>query len=94
MDIDARVVSLPCWELFSQQDETYINEVLPPNVKARTAVEAGASLGWEKWVGDKGTVVSVERFGASANYQDNFLHYGFTVDNVIRQVKKSIKMNE
>ena len=94
MDIDVRVVSLPCWELFSQQDETYINEVLPPNVKARTAVEAGASLGWEKWVGDKGTVVSVERFGASANYQDNFLHYGFTVDNVITQVKKSIKMNE
>ena len=94
MNIDARVVSMPCWELFKEQDETYINEVLPPKVKARTAVEAGASLGWKEWVGDNGTVVSLERFGSSAPYQDNFNHYGFTVDNVVEHVKKSIEKSK
>ncbi len=88
MNIDARVVSMPCWELFKEQDEKYINEVLPPKVKARTAVEAGAALGWKEWIGDSGTVVSVERFGSSAPYQDNFKHYGFTVENVVEHVKK------
>ena len=94
MNIDARVVSMPCWELFKEQDEAYINEVLPKNVKARTAVEAGASLGWKEWVGDNGTVVSVERFGSSAPYQDNFKHYGFTVDNVVEHVQKSIEQTK
>ncbi len=94
MNIDSRVVSMPCWELFKEQDEAYRNEVFPPNVKARTAVEAGASLGWKEWVGDRGTVVSVERFGSSAPYQENFKHYGFTVDNVIDHVKRSIEQSK
>lgn len=94
MSIDARVVSMPCWELFREQDEEYKNEVLPPNIKARTAVEAGAALGWKEWIGDHGTVVSVERFGSSANYKDNFKHYGFTVDNVIENIKKTIEKNK
>ena len=98
MKIDARVVSMPCWELFKAQDEAYRNEVLPPDIKARTAVEAGSSFGWKQWVGDSGNVVSVDRFGASAPYQDNFNHYGFTADNVVDHVKESIentkRMNE
>ncbi|WP_367575992.1 transketolase-like TK C-terminal-containing protein [Maribellus mangrovi] len=93
-NIDTRVVSLPCWELFKEQDETYINEVLPPKVKARTAVEAGTALGWKEWVGDTGTAVSVERFGSSAPYQDNFKNYGFTVENVIEHVKETIETNK
>ncbi len=94
MNIDTRVVSMPCWELFKEQDEAYRNEVLPPQIKARTAVEAGASLGWKEWIGDSGTMVSVERFGSSASYQENFKHYGFTVDNVIDHVKKAIKRSK
>ncbi|GET23315.1 transketolase [Prolixibacter denitrificans] len=94
MNVDARVVSMPCWELFREQDENYRNEVLPQKVKARTAVEAGAALGWKEWVGDDGTVVSVDRFGSSAPYQENFAHYGFTVDNVVEHLKKSIAQSQ
>ena len=93
-NIDSRVVSMPCWELFKEQDDQYINEVIPPNVKTRTAVEAAASLGWKEWLGESGTMVSVERFGSSANYQDNFEHYGFTVDNVIKHVQESIQRSK
>ena len=93
-NIDSRVVSMPCWELFKEQNDQYINEVIPPNVKTRTAVEAAASLGWKEWLGESGTMVSVERFGSSANYQDNFEHYGFTVDNVIKHVQESIQRSK
>ncbi len=92
MDIDARVVSMPCWELFRDQDEAYRNEVLPPDVHERIAIEAGASLGWREWVGDRGTFITVERFGASANYEDNFEHYGFTVDNLVGKVRNTFKI--
>ena len=94
ININTRVVSLPCWELFQEQDETYINKVLPSNVKVRVAVEAGAGLGWKEWIGDQGSVISVERFGSSAPYQDNFKHYGFTVENVVEQVKRTIHKNK
>jgi transketolase len=80
--------------LFREQDETYINEVLPKKVKARTAVEAGAALGWKEWIGDSGNMVSVERFGSSAPYKDNFNHYGFTVENVTEHTKKLIKQSK
>ena len=61
-----RLVSFPSWELFNQQDETYRDLVLPPSIKKRLAVEAGVSLGWSRWIGDGGKMVSVDRFGASA----------------------------
>ena len=93
INIDSRVVSMPCWELFRKQDEDYKNQVLPEKVRARTAIESGASFGWKEWVGDKGTVVSVESFGSSAPYQENFKHYGITVDNLVKQVNESIKQN-
>ncbi len=92
MDIDARVVSMPCWELFRDQEEKYRNSVLPSHIHERVAVEAGASLGWREWVGDSGVILSVDRFGASATFEDNFEHYGFTIDNLVKKVKNSIKI--
>ena len=86
--IDARVVSMPSWELFRQQPPEYRAEVLPPEVKARLAVEAGAPMGWREWVGDEGEVIGMTRFGASAPYEENFKHFGFTVENVLQQAKK------
>jgi transketolase len=86
--IRVRVVSFPSWELFKAQDKAYQDAVLPPRVKARLAVEAGVSLGWEKWVGDKGSILSVERFGASAPGPVLFEKFGFTVENVIARVRE------
>ncbi len=85
--IDARVVSMPSWELFSEQSEDYRQEVLPWQVKARLAVEAGASFGWCQWTGDAGSVIGIDRFGASAPAKENFAHYGFTVDNIVRRAR-------
>ncbi len=85
--VDARVVSMPSWELFAEQSEEYQREVLPPNVKARLAVEAGASFGWCRWTGDSGGVIGIDRFGASAPAKDNFAHYGFTVDSIMEHAR-------
>jgi transketolase len=76
--VAVRVVSFPCWELFEAQPVEYRDEVLPPEVDARLAVEAGVSLGWHRWVGDGGDVISVERFGASAPGATVLEELGFT----------------
>jgi transketolase len=88
--IDARVVSMPSWELFAAQKQGYQSEVLPPQVKARLAVEAGASFGWCQWVGDAGAVIGIDRFGASAPGKENFAHHGFTVENIVSQARKLV----
>lgn len=88
--IDARVVSMPSWELFREQPRDYRDAVLPPAVKHRLAVEAGASLGWCEWVGDAGRVLGIDRFGASAPGDENFHHYGFSVENVVAQAARLI----
>jgi transketolase len=80
--VGARVVSMPSWELFGAQDRGYRDEVLPPDVPARVAVEAASPFGWERWVGDHGTVVGMERFGASAPAERLFEEFGFTAQNV------------
>jgi transketolase len=80
--VATRVVSMPCWELFSEQDQAYRDRVLPPGVRARLAVEAASPFGWREWVGDAGDVVAVERFGASAPGEEVLEHYGFTAGNV------------
>lgn len=80
-----RVVSMPCWELFELEDEAYQAEVLPPDVGARLAIEAGVTLGWQRWVGDRGGVLGVDRFGASAPGGTVLAEYGFTVDNVVER---------
>ena len=80
--VRARVVSLPSFELFAAQEEAYQKRVLPPTVRARVAVEAGATLGWERWVGDAGEIVGVDRFGASAPGDEVMRAYGFTPEHV------------
>jgi transketolase len=81
--ITARVVSMPCWELFEAQPADYRDEVLPPDVRARLSVEAGVALGWERWVGDDGDSISIEHFGASAPGSTVLEKFGYTVENVV-----------
>ncbi len=88
--IPTRVVSMPCWEFFDQQSAAYKESVLPSNVKARLAIEAGVSLGWAKYVGNHGDTLTVDRFGESAPAEDVFKDFGFTVENVIKKAKKLI----
>jgi transketolase len=83
LDANARVVSMPCWELFAEQPQEYRDEVLPPTVEARVSVEAGITFGWERWVGPRGTSVGVDRFGASAPYQRILDELGLTTDAVV-----------
>ncbi len=85
-----RLVSMPCTEVFDAQDEGYRESVLPKSVKARLAVEAGASLGWWKYVGLEGRVLGIDRFGASGKAADLFPHFGFTADNVGRLIRELI----
>jgi len=85
--IAARVVSLPCWERFEAQDAAYRESVLPSAVAARVAVEAGVSLGWDRWVGDNGAIVGLDHFGASAPAGTIFEKFGFTVDRVVGVTK-------
>jgi transketolase len=80
--IATRVVSMPCWELFAEQDQGYRDQVLPPAVRGRLAVEAAATFGWERWVGDDGEVVGIDHFGASAPGTTVLEQFGFTPDNV------------
>ena len=80
-----RVVSMPCWELFEAQPQDYRDEVLPPDARVRLSVEAGVALGWQRWVGDEGDSVSVERFGASAPGTTVLENLGFTADAVVER---------
>jgi transketolase len=81
--VKARVVSMPSWELFAAQEESYREGVLPKRIKARVTVEAGSPLGWHRWAGDEGAVIGVERFGASAPGEEVFQHLGFTPEHVV-----------
>jgi transketolase len=81
--INARVVSMPSWELFEKQDSAYRESVLPPSVTARVSVEMAATFGWERYVGPKGRSIGMHRFGASAPLKDLLRYFGFTVDKVV-----------
>jgi transketolase len=85
--VPTRVVSLPCWELFDEQSQEYRDEVLPPAVGARLAVEAGVRQGWDRFVGPKGDVVCLDRFGASAPGDVVLKELGFNVDNVLKRTR-------
>jgi transketolase len=82
--IRVRLVSMPCWELFEEQPAEYRDRVLPPSVRTRLAVEAGRSLGWERWVGSDGATLALDRFGASAPGEVLMQHLGFTAERVVR----------
>jgi len=81
---------MPSWELFDAQPRRYRESVLPPAVGARLAVEAGSTQGWHKYVGDKGNVIGVDRFGASAPGEVVMREYGFTVKNVCKRAMELI----
>ena len=89
--IKTRVVSMPCWEVFDDQDEAYRDSVIPPGVTARVAVEQAATTGWHRWVGSAGVVVGMKTFGASAPLKELQKKFGFTPDNVVAAVKKALK---
>jgi transketolase len=86
--IQTRVVSMPCWELFDAQSKAYQKKVLPPEIPHLT-IEAGVTLAWSRYLGcTHGASIGLDHFGASAPYQTLFEQYGFTVENVVRKVKK------
>ncbi len=86
--VAVRCVSMPSWDLFEAQPQDYRDDVLPPRVTARLAVELGVAQGWHRWVGDRGDVLSVDRFGASAPADVLLDKFGFTVDNVVARARK------
>ena len=89
--IKTRVVSAPCLEWFEEQPQSYKDEVLPPAISARVSVEAGLALGWSKYIGADGQSVSIEHFGASADYKTLFTKFGMTVDAVVAAAKKTLQ---
>ena len=89
--INARVVSMPSWELFEKQPVEYRESVLPPAIKARLAIEAASPLGWSRYVGDNGAVIALDHFGASAPYQVIMEKFGFTPANVVARVRAMLK---
>ncbi len=92
--IDTRVVSMPSWELFEQQPAEYRDKILPHECRARLAIEAASPLGWHRWVGDKGDIIGVNEFGASAPGSKVMDEYGFNVDNVTERAKKLVREKE
>ena len=88
--IPARVVSMPSWEIFEQQDAAYKESVLPSSVTARVSVEMAATFGWERYVGLKGKKIGMHRFGASAPLKDLLKFFGFTADAVVAEARKAI----
>jgi transketolase len=88
--IASRVVSFPSWELFELQSNEYKESVLPKSIKARISIEAGVKQGWEKYLGDYGEAISIEKFGASAPYEVIFKEYGFTKEAVVQKAKSVI----
>jgi len=90
-NIDVSVVSMPSWDRFNEQDEAYKNEVIPPNVKKRVAIEMASSLGWHRYAGDEGKVLAIDTFGASADGNKVIAEYGFTVENVVKYVESLVK---
>jgi transketolase len=85
--IPTRVVSLPCWSIFEAQNAAYRDDVLPPTVHARVAVEAASVFGWERYTGDRGAVIGMRRFGASAPAETLFKEFGFTPERVAERAK-------
>ncbi len=89
--VKARVVNMPSWELFERQPRSYRDEVLPPEVMARLAIEAGVPQGWSRYVGTGGDVIGIERFGASAPYKVLWEKYGFTAENIAARALEMLK---
>jgi transketolase len=93
-NIAVRLVSMPSWELFEAQTQEYRDTILPPSVHTRIAVEAGVTQGWHKYVGDKGDVIGIDTFGASAPGEVMIREYGFTVENICERAIALLKKNK
>ena len=91
-NIAARVVSLPCWELFEEQSSEYREQVLPPSCRARVSIEAGVTTGWQRYVGTEGIAIGVDQFGASAPYQTIYREYGITSDAVVQAANQLLAL--
>ncbi|NWL88187.1 transketolase [Paenibacillus sp. 79R4] len=89
--IHVRVISLPSWDLFDKQDKAYKDSVILPEVKARVAVEMAHPFGWERYVGEQGSIIGIDTFGASAPGDKVMAEYGYTVENVVKHVKEQLK---
>ncbi|MFY0684449.1 MAG: transketolase [Balneola sp.] len=90
--IDARVVSMPSWELFQNQGASYIEEILPSSVTNRVSVEAGSTFGWGKWVGKTGVSIGIDSFGESAPYEELYEHFGITSEKIVEAVLAQSKL--
>lgn len=90
-NIKARVISLPCIELFEKQSDGYKQSVIPTDVKARVCVEAASSLGWREYAGDSGKIIAMQGFGLSAPFETLYRHFGFTPENIAQMAKKIVK---
>jgi transketolase len=88
-----RLVSFPCWEAFESQSPGYQKMIFPPRVTARVSIEAGVRQGWSRWLGERGVAIGLERFGASAPYEQIYEHLGLTVDRVV-EVARGLLENE
>lgn len=89
-NIAARVISLPCAELFERQSEEYKNGVIPPDIKARVCVEAASGLGWREYAGDKGEIVAMRGFGISGSAEELYEHFDFTAEHIAESAKISL----
>lgn len=89
--VKVRVVSMPSWELFDRMSEAYKNNVLPPDGTKRLAVEAGATMGWERFVGSDGAVIGIDRFGASGPGDQVMANCGMRVENVVEKALELLK---
>ena len=92
--VKARVVSMPSWELFEQQDEAYRAAVLPPAVTRRVAVEQASTLGWERYTGLRGAIIGMKTFGASAPLKELLVKFGFTPEHVYAAAKQQLARKE
>ena len=81
--VNVRLVSFPSWELFANQEVAYRDQVLPPKIRSRIAVEAGVTFGWERWVGEHGKIMGLDHFGASAPYETLYEKFGLTPAKVV-----------
>ncbi len=92
--ISTRIVSFPSWELFEAQSAEYRQQVLPGAIRARVAIEAGITLGWERWVGDDGAVIGINHFGESAPFEELYERFGLTADNVVQKAREVLERIE
>ncbi|MDD4635649.1 MAG: transketolase C-terminal domain-containing protein, partial [Dehalococcoidales bacterium] len=89
--INARVVSMPSWELFDLQDKSYRESIIPCEIKAKISIEAGRTIGWQKYIGEDGLAMGIDRFGVSAPWEDAYAYLGLTVERIISEAKKLLE---